>query len=208
MFAEPRALPDHREQMPAAAREETHTRQSRQAPSPAAKATSSCVCHTDGSRATAPAPETSRTACRMGGRGEPAGPKSDTASVFPLHPRANSQTRLPLTATASPSAVPHVQPQDGSARPPLCKTTAHAQLCSWGFVRALTGGGCRAEGVCGRVTGRSWQQVGAPRALPPRRPSRTMHTTAPRCDLNENRTASTKRLSSKVVLSRTSEFHR
>lgn len=94
-----------------------------------------------------------RPARRMGGRGEPAGPKSDTASVFPLHPRANSQTRLPLTATASPSAVPHVQPQDGSARPPLCKTTAHARLCSWGFVRALAGGGCRAEGVCGRVTG-------------------------------------------------------
>ena len=93
------------------------------------------------------------------------------------------QTRLPLTATASPSTVPHVQPQDGSARPPLCKTTAHAQLCSWGFVRALTGGGCRAEGVCGRVTGRSWQQVGAPGALPPRRPSRTTHTTAPRCVL-------------------------
>ena len=168
--------------MPAAAREETHTRQSRQAPSPAAKATSSCVCHTDGSHATAPAPETSRTACRMGAAASPRG-QSQTLPLSSHSTHVQIQTRLPLTATASPSTVPHVQPQDGSARPPLCKTTAHARLCSWGFVRALTGGGCRAEGVCGRVTGRSWQQVGAPGALPPRRPSRTTHTTAPRCVL-------------------------
>lgn len=152
MFAEPRALPDHREQMPS----------SSQRGDP----------HPPGTTGAVPRGQSyeqlrlsHRRVPRHGSRprnlthGPPYGRPRRARGAKVRHrlclptPPTCKFTDTPTPDCYHPSAVPHVQPQDGSARPPLCKTTAHARLCSRGFVHALTGGGCRAEGVCGRVTG-------------------------------------------------------